>query len=1260
MRSATLDDQTIADLLDVVRDAPHALVVADRAGRVLACSAAARSLWGAPIERQNLLAYVAADLRPVLTDLLGSDSAQPRQLACEIMRATGATLAVTIDFGQVQLGEQVVNRLLISAVPHAQRREQLLVSFSRIATSFMTAGSVDAVMRCVTDGLSAIGVTITLVLHEPEAGLRVAADTTSPAIDRMLRRLSGETITAQTIALSSQMFATAATAPHPVFMAGFAPDRWLHAPPDAIAAVLERARQLSGIEGYIVAPIRDTERICGLMVMRSTMLVADDGAFVEAFAAQLGVSLTQIALRQANETEIRRLNMLSSTVHAVTALGTFDDMLRTVCEQAVRLFGADHAAVALPHEHDTMIVAMVSGEASHLVGSIFPIADSLIGIVLRTNRGYLVHDLHTDRRPHRSTVSKHALHGAMMQPLRHRGEIIGTLTVAHALAGFFSAADLLLLEPYADIAATTVANARLHNALMRAEQRHRLLVDLAADAVVICAVNGLILRVNAACCRMMGWAAAELEGQHFGAVLAPTAREDTVQQFRNLLDRKAFDGPLITTLLRGDGREILIEFAGQLIAIDETHVEIELIGRDVTDRVHREAEQRSRERELATLLKLSETVALQLDIGAILDAVFQQIADLGLASTAFVRMVNRSGLVKRAAFNAPAAVTGAVARPFFSTHEQTALDERRVVVLDVQDFAIIATVYPEIGELGLQYGLLVPINHQGQVVGLLEAGRTDLDPYTAQEIRVIQTIAGYLGQAIASAEASAALADTARANQQLYQHTEAIRRYLDALIQSAPDLLLVCRPDLTFRVLNPSLLAIQGYRVPETPEPSLLELVPVGAQVELRLRLASVFAGATERFEIDMVRGNATLFRALIAAEFIPDYQEALLIVKDVTKERALESQLRQSEKQAALVRMVAGTTHELNNPLAIILGLAQLNLAYPLPDELRSDIEEIERAARRAGTILQHMRLLSRPKPVEPRPIDVAALFEDTLARLAAEIASAQVVVRTFVAERLPVLNGDLSQIEQAMYNLVLNAVQSMAVSRPDTLRLLTIEARPVVGALQLRIADTGGGLTPEAAAHLFEPFFSTHSPGEQLGLGLAIAHAIVQQHNGTIVAEPRFGNGALFVIELPIHEPMRLAIDPPATFALRAAGRRVLVCESDGEMRTMLARAVGLLGCDVDSGEQMADVVHLLTTHTYQMVVGDVWIRLDDGVLARALRDRYPQQRWLLCGIDAAVWQHVEPLLSNLADIRTIGWPNAIDDLLLQMYYLLTEDDT
>ena len=290
--------------------------------------------------------------------------------------------------------------------------------------------------------------------------------------------------------------------------------------------------------------------------------------------------------------------------------------------------------------------------------------------------------------------------------------------------------------------------------------------------------------------------------------------------------------------------------------------------------------------------------------------------------------------------------------------------------------------------------------------------------------------------------------------------------------------------------------------------------------------------------------------------------------VQDITERRLLEDQLRQSQKMEAIGRLAGGIAHDLNNALTAIAGYAELALGEVAADHAaRGDVEEIRRAAERAGSVTRQLLAFSRKKLIEPRVFDLNDTIA-AIARLLSRLLGANVEVQTRLADTaLPVL-GDPGQVEQAVINLAVNARDAM----PGGGRLVLATARETVDEgfarshvpmtpgdyVVLRVSDSGHGMPRETQARIFEPFFTTKDVGKGTGLGLSMVYGTLKQSGGFIFVDSEINRGTTFRLYFPPAVAPVAAPADPARDSERHGEETLLIVEDEPSVRNLVASAL------------------------------------------------------------------------------------------------------
>jgi two-component system, NtrC family, sensor kinase len=265
-------------------------------------------------------------------------------------------------------------------------------------------------------------------------------------------------------------------------------------------------------------------------------------------------------------------------------------------------------------------------------------------------------------------------------------------------------------------------------------------------------------------------------------------------------------------------------------------------------------------------------------------------------------------------------------------------------------------------------------------------------------------------------------------------------------------------------------------------------------------------------------RRDGSQFPASVMLNYIRDDRGApvgqVMNVRNLTEERRIEEQLRQSEKLAALGELVAGVAHELNNPLAGISAFSQLLLEEPLSPEQHESVRLIKREADRAGGVIRDLLIFSRKPGPSRVPVDLNEIVELTLRLRNYSLRSADIEVKLDLARGLPRIRGDDQRLQQVLLNLLVNAEYALQRAPVKQLQVSTVAHDQ---GILLTVTDTGMGMAEETRQRIFEPFFTTKPAGQGTGLGLSVSYGIVQAHGGHITVESQLGSGSSFRIYFP-----------------------------------------------------------------------------------------------------------------------------------------------
>jgi two-component system, NtrC family, sensor kinase len=245
---------------------------------------------------------------------------------------------------------------------------------------------------------------------------------------------------------------------------------------------------------------------------------------------------------------------------------------------------------------------------------------------------------------------------------------------------------------------------------------------------------------------------------------------------------------------------------------------------------------------------------------------------------------------------------------------------------------------------------------------------------------------------------------------------------------------------------------------------------------------------------------------------------------------QAAQKKLIQSDQLASLGQLSASVAHEINNPVSGVLNLSMLmqrmlgedGVPPGRLDEFRKYLSQVAAETARVGRIVSGLLAFSRHGKPRRAPADLNQVVRMTLSLAQHKLKLSGVEVESDLCEDLPLVSCDSSQIQQVVLNLLLNAAEATESKGPDKRQgRVSISTAAGEGVVLLTVADNGEGIPPENLARIFDPFFTTKSEGQGVGLGLAVSYGIVQAHGGDIEVGSKAGEGAAFVVSLPLEQP-------------------------------------------------------------------------------------------------------------------------------------------
>ena len=334
----------------------------------------------------------------------------------------------------------------------------------------------------------------------------------------------------------------------------------------------------------------------------------------------------------------------------------------------------------------------------------------------------------------------------------------------------------------------------------------------------------------------------------------------------------------------------------------------------------------------------------------------------------------------------------------------------------------------------------------------------------------------------------------------------------------------------------------------------------------------------------------------------------------DITDRKQAEEQLRHAQKMEAIGRLAGGVAHDINNLLQALLSAVQGLVARgDQDDHVAAVAGELESHVRRGAALTRQLLLFAKREVVKHERFDLNRVVEATSAMLRRLVRENIRIVHELHPGPV-VVDGDRTQLEQVLVNLVVNASDAMPGGGTLTIRT----EKPTAEEVQLEVEDSGVGMGPEVLERIFEPFFTTKAGEQGTGLGLAVVHGIVAQHGGDVDVRSRFGEGTRVRVRLPAQDadsavPTEETLSPDGV--PRGAGERVLLVEDEEATRAGLAEILQLLGYEVVSADSGETAWAVAGDQEFQVLLSDVMLPGISGArLAERLRERWPDVRVIL----------------------------------------------
>ena len=771
------------------------------------------------------------------------------------------------------------------------------------------------------------------------------------------------------------------------------------------------------------------------------------------------------------------------------------------------------------------------------------------GYALRSATPVVVEDLASDRRfGSAQLLVDHDIVSGVTVVIQGKDRPFGIIGAHTPRRREFTVHDAHCIQAVAHVLATAIDRARTEEALRKSEEHFRSLIDNASDIVTILGEDGIFRYASPSVQRLLGYAPSELLERNVFELLHPDDLPVVADALARALGEPGTPQSAEFRFRHRDGSWRVLESVGQARVGQSGAFKFVVNSRDVTERRAQERALRASKERLRTVVAGAPLVLFSLD----LQGVFTLAEGRGLDALG-VR---------------PAQLVGQSAFQVYADMPQALTDVRRALAGEacsstVEVFGVVFEVWYS------------PIRDAaGAVTGVIGVAND--------------------------------ITERRRVEEALRQSEESSR----ALVANATYGIFRATPAGRFLAVNPALARMLGY----ASEAELMTLeLGRDVYVDSAARDRVVERGPTDAphkdHEVEWKRKDGARILVRLSGRAVRGSDGAVesyeMMAEDITERRALEDQLRQSQKIEALGQLTGGIAHDFNNLLTIILANAELVRKALGPEFLdqQADLRDLISAALRGRVMIRELLGFARRSSLDLEVLDLNDVVS-TLSGMLRRIVPADIEIVVANSEETPEFRADLHAVEQILFNLATNARDAMpagGVLRIETRCGVPSEEQRIAAGVRpaslwtcLAVEDTGVGMDDATRRRVFEPFFTTKSSGKGTGLGMATVYGLVKQHGGVIEVDSAPGLGTRIRVYFPAVAATTPAVgdEPVGSRDVRGGNETILIVEDESDLRRVAKRILEQAGYHVLTAADGQEALELLRRPpaTIHLVLSDL----------------------------------------------------------------------
>ncbi len=641
--------------------------------------------------------------------------------------------------------------------------------------------------------------------------------------------------------------------------------------------------------------------------------------------------------------------------------------------------------------------------------------------------------------------------------------------------------------------------------LIKSEMKFHKLIEKANDAIFIFnAETRLCTLANLKAEALTGFSQQELRETTYMDLFLTEDRKRVEKNYREALKEGASNLYKIP-LRRKDERYVFVDISNSLFDFQNQKF-INAIFHDVT-------EQRKIDREREAVFEISDTIAKSSDLSLILNGALENILynlELGMAAIFLYENETEELVLSRAAGFSESFRKDFARLSLTQAADCIAVKAARARTTQIIDHPYQGKMRKYVGSSAdpadLQSDFCLPLIAEGTLIGVLELVTNRKRGFSGEDLILLEALSNQLAAGIF------------RIHLEAGKHQD--DQFLAGILTDSVDGIISMDAEDRITTWNSGaekIFHLGKKEVLGTPFPALFreadQVYPDRVRRELREK------GFIRDYEINNITREGREVTLHVSLTAIQDQQRHWIgssaVIRDITGQKQIQEQIQRSEKLSSIGQLAAGIAHEIGTPLNIISGNAEylmmdIDPENPLTEELSIILQQTDRITQ----LIQQLMDFARDNRPRFEPTDINALAQQTLNLTRHQMEKNSITLVEKLDEEIPPIVADAHQLQQVLLNIIINALHAMpegGILEIQTAR--DAERKEVL----IRIRDNGCGIDPQDLKNIFNPFFTTKEVGQGTGLGLAVCHRIMENHQGRIEVESRPGEGSCFTLNLP-----------------------------------------------------------------------------------------------------------------------------------------------